>query len=86
MVMVSFKPKINLKTFTPFKDESKWIQWWNHFKITLGSQGMEAVVDADCTPREPDEALGFVRMQNAVNGVLSEQIQTPVAKSTLQPF
>jgi hypothetical protein len=62
MIMVAFKPKIDLKAFTPFKDETKWIQWWNHFKITLGSQGMEAALDADYTPREPDEALCFVRM------------------------
>jgi hypothetical protein len=83
MIMVAFKPKIDLKAFTPFKDKSKWIQWWNHFKITHGSRGMEAVLDADYTPREPDKALGFIRMQNEVYGVLSEQIQTPAAKSIL---
>ena len=45
MVMVGFKHKIDPKAFTPFKDEARWIQWWNHFKITLGSQGMEAILD-----------------------------------------
>jgi hypothetical protein len=36
---------------------------------------MEAVLDAAYTPREPDEALGFVRMQNTVYAILSEQIK-----------
>jgi hypothetical protein len=86
MIMVAFKPKIDLKAFTPCKDEARWIQWWNHFKITLGSQGMEAVLDVAYMPREPDEALGFVRMQNRVYAILSEQIQTPAAKSILRQF
>jgi hypothetical protein len=86
LIMVAFKPKIDLKAFTPFKGESRWIQWWNHFKITLGSQGMEAVLDAAYTPREPDEALGFVRMQNTVYAILSEQVETPAAKSIIRQF
>jgi hypothetical protein len=79
MIVIAFKPKIDLKAFTPFKDESRWIQWWNHFKITLGGQGMEAVLDTAYIPREPDKALGFVRMQNMVYTILSEKTQTPAA-------
>jgi hypothetical protein len=84
MTMVAFKPKIDLKLFAPCKDKTKWIQWWNHFKIMLRSQGMEAALDADCTPGEPDEVLGFVRMQNTVSGASSEQIQMPADKFILR--
>ena len=31
MIMVAFKLKIDPKQFLPFKDEARWIQWWNHF-------------------------------------------------------
>jgi hypothetical protein len=86
LTMVAFKNKINLKAFTPFKDETKWVQWWSHFKITLGSQGMEAVLGATYVPAEPDEALGFIRMQDTVYAALSEQIQMPTAKSILRQF
>ena len=45
LIMVAFKLKIDPKQFLPFKDEARWIQWWNHFQITLSSQGMDAVLD-----------------------------------------
>ena len=54
--------------------------------ITLSSQGMDAVLDISYAPREPDEALGFVRMQNYAFAVLNDAIQTPAAKSILRQF
>jgi hypothetical protein len=81
--MVAFKNKVDMKACDPFKDEAKWIQCWSGFKITLGSQGMEAVLDAGCVPGEVDEALSVIRMQNTVFAIPSDQIQTPAAMSTL---
>ena len=86
MVMVAFKPKLDPKQFLLFKDEGRWIQWWNHFTITLSSQGMDAILDIAYAAREPEEALGFVRMQNYAFGVLNDVIQTPAAKSILRQF
>jgi hypothetical protein len=28
LAMVAFKNKVDLKAYTPFKDETKWVQWW----------------------------------------------------------
>ena len=86
MVMVAFKPKLDPKQFLPFKDDGRWIQWWNHFTITLSSQGMDAILDIAYAAREPEEALGFVGMQNYAFGVLNDVIQTPAAKSILRQF
>ena len=86
MVMVAFKPKLDPKQFLPFKDEGRWIQWWNHFTITLSSQGMDAILDIACAAHEAKEALGFVRMQNYAFGILNDVIQTPAAKSILRQF
>ena len=81
--VVAFKNKVDMKAYNPFKDKARWIQWWSGFKITLGCQGMEAVLDTGYVPREADEALGFIRMQNMAFANLLEQIQTPAAKSIL---
>ena len=86
MIMVAFKPKLDPKQFLPFKDEGRWIQWWNHFVITLSSQGMGAILDIAYAAREPEEALGFVRMQDYAFGVLNDVIQTPAAKSILRQY
>ena len=86
MIMVAFKPKLDPKQFLPFKDEGRWIQWWNHFVITLCSQGMGTLLDMACAAREPEEALGFVRMQDYGFGVLNDVIQTPAAKSILRQY
>ena len=86
LIMMAFKPKLDPKQFLPFKDEGRWIQWWNHFVITLCSQGMGAILDRAYTAREPEEALGFVRMQEYGFGVLNDIIQTPAAKSILRTY
>jgi hypothetical protein len=49
--------------------------------ITIGSRGMEAVLDAGCMPTESDEGLRFIRMQQVVFTIITEQIQTPAGKS-----
>jgi hypothetical protein len=84
--MVAFKNKVDMKAYTPFKDEAKWVQWWSHFKITLGSWGMEAVLNAACMPGEAYDVLGFIRMQNTDYAIILEKIRMPAAKSILRQY
>jgi hypothetical protein len=75
MIMAAFKPKIDLKVFTPFKDESKWIRWWNHFKIAHQENLMRHLVLSDCKMR----CMGYYwsRFRHLQPNPYSDSIDTP---------
>ena len=82
--IASFKCKVDFKEYDPFKKDIEWIQWWSNFRINMASQGLNPVLNPECTPGDTAEGIGFSRMQAAAFGILKKHLRTNMGRAIVR--